>query len=332
MFDFDYRLKKLKEYKNNLKKHNLYSSKNIKRYECCPYCGKNQFIKHGKYNGIQRYRCKNVKCRKTFSNTTNSVWKYLKHEPEKWVEFIEYMAEGYPLRLCSRILNISLATAFYWRHKLLHAVENDIKPKEFVEMVNIKWIELSKCYKGSRNKHYTKKQNYENKIARLFCQVPYDVRILIASEKGAAPLIRTTQQNETFEENIENNVLSIVRDNCFVHQYYARLSGGCKPVIEHNKKLPREIKKKYCFKLHYNGMIDKIPREQEYNPIYFAKLFTWIHQFRGIATKYVDHYFNFYSLLYVQEHFDYFKVFFRLLKNCLYTSIENLKELHVENY
>ena len=332
MLDYDYKLEKIDEYKKNIIRSHIYNSQHIKKYKCCPYCGKNQFIKHGRYNGIQRYRCKNKNCRKTFSNTTNSVWKYLKHEPEKWIKFIEFMAEGYSLEICARVLEISVATAFYWRHKLLHAVEKNIKPKEFVEMVNIKYVELPKCYKGSRNKHYTKKQKYENKNARLFCLVPYDVRVLVAREKNNIPLIRTTQPYETFEENIENNVLSIAGDNCFVHQHHARIAGGCKPVVEHNKKLPRKIKKKYGFRLYYGSMIDKIPLEEEYTPRYFTYLFTWISRFRGIATKYVDHYFNFYSLIDAEEHFDYIGIFFRLLKNCLYTSIENLKKLHVENY
>ena len=330
MLDCDYEFEKLNEYKKNLIRSSIYGPQYIKKYKCCPYCGKNQFVKHGRYNGIQRYRCKN--CRKTFSNTTNSVWKYLKHEPEKWIKFIEFMAQDYSLRICARVLKISVATAFYWRHKLLHAVENNIKPEEFVEMVNIKSVYIAKCYKGSRNKHYTKKQRYENKIARMFHWVPNDVRVLIAREKSNIPLIRTTQPDETFEENIENNVLSIVRENCFVHQQYSKLSGGCRPVVEHNKKLPRNIKKKYSFKVHYNSMTDKIPKEEEHDPNYFTYLFTWLAQFRGIATKYVDHYFNFFSLIDAQEHFDYLGLFFRLLKNCVYTSIDNLKKLHVENY
>ena len=240
MLDYDYKLEKLDEFKKNIIRSSIYSSQNIKKYKCCPYCGNNQFIKHGRYNGIQRYRCKNKNCRKTFSNTTNSVWKYLKHEPEKWIKFIEFMGEGYSLRICARVLEISVATA--------------------------------------------------------------------------------------------NNVLPIVKDNCFVHQHHARIAGGCKCVVEHNKKLPRKIKKKYGFKLYYGSMIDKIPPEEEYTPRYFTYLFTWISRFRGIATKYVDHYFNFYSLIDAEEHFDYIGIFFSLLMNCFYTSIENLKKLHLENY
>ena len=40
----------------------------------CPYCKSNHFIKYGKFNGIQRYKCKNHKCLRTFSNRTDERW------------------------------------------------------------------------------------------------------------------------------------------------------------------------------------------------------------------------------------------------------------------
>ena len=43
----------------------------------CPYCKSNHFIKYGKFNGIQRYKCKNHNCLRTFSNRTESPFNSL---------------------------------------------------------------------------------------------------------------------------------------------------------------------------------------------------------------------------------------------------------------
>ncbi|MCQ2019463.1 IS1 family transposase, partial [Clostridium butyricum] len=126
---------------------------NVKKYKECPYCGSKSFIKYGNYNRIQRYKCKNEECKKTFSNTTNSVWKYLKHKPEKWFEFIELMGEHTTLNECAAKLEISIVTAFYWRHKIFHAIENNYKPEKFDEVVDVDTYYTEKCYKGSRNKN-----------------------------------------------------------------------------------------------------------------------------------------------------------------------------------
>ncbi|MEX0123467.1 transposase, partial [Clostridium butyricum] len=84
MIERDWEFEKIKKYKENALRENIYNKGNVKKYKECPYCGSKSFVKYGKYNGIQRYQCKSEDCNKTFSNTTNSVWKYLKHKPEKW--------------------------------------------------------------------------------------------------------------------------------------------------------------------------------------------------------------------------------------------------------
>ena len=76
MIKYDFDFIKSNEYSNKILKKELYDNKNIAKYSNCPHCHGKNFIKFGKYNGIQRYRCKT--CKKTFSNTTNSIWKYSK--------------------------------------------------------------------------------------------------------------------------------------------------------------------------------------------------------------------------------------------------------------
>ncbi|RQN10590.1 transposase, partial [Clostridium butyricum] len=50
------------------------------------------------------------------------------------------------------------------------------------------------------------------------------------------------------------------------------------------------------------------------------------------ATKYINHYYNFYSLIDSEKVFDYMSIFFDLLKNGSYTSVEGLRTNHIEDY
>ena len=340
MIENDYKYDKIQKLKNNSFKERIYSSDNIKKFEKCPYCQCSHFIKFGKYQGIQRYRCKNEKCKKTFSNTTNSVWKYLKHDPEKWFKFIELMAEGYTLEICSKVLEISIVTAFYWRHKLLHAVENSYKPKNFKKIVNVHSYNIQKCYKGSRNKHYTPEQKLKNKIDKLYMRIPYDVEVLIAQENGDFPLINRTDSNSTFIDNLKENVLNITKRDCYIHKVDDNRNALTKLLIEYNKKLPKDVKRTYGFKVYKEFYTHEIKDNivDRVNGIFVSLKFridyldSWIHRFRGIATKYINHYYNFYALIDSEKKFDYIKIFFKLLKNGSYISTENLILSHPENY
>ena len=331
MIEKDYEFKKIESFREIAIKQKIYSEENIRKYECCPHCGCAIFIKYGKYQGIQRYRCKNENCKKTFSNTTNSIWKYLKHKPDKWFKFIELMGESRTLIECARKLKISIVTAFNWRHKILHAIENNNSPESFNKFVSIKTYYTEKCYKGSRNKNYTYKDKIKNKIDKMYGKIPRDICVLIAQEGRNLPLIKSKRIDENLESNLKENVLHIVDKNCYIHPNNSKEVGRIEDIIKHNIGLSVEIKKKYGFKIRFNHMEDNV-KEDHKNKNFIAYLAVWISRFKGIATKYVDHYYNFYSIIDSEKNFDYMNIFFELLKKGFYTSVQEIRSTHLENY
>ncbi|SDK00337.1 Transposase [Natronincola ferrireducens] len=86
----------------------------------CPRCDGKEVMRFGKYNNRQRYKCKS--CNKTFNDFTHTPLYKTKH-PEKWIRFIECMIEGKSLRKSQKIVGVSHATLFYWRHKILNALK-----------------------------------------------------------------------------------------------------------------------------------------------------------------------------------------------------------------
>ncbi len=122
----------------------------------CVHRGSKQVVRFGKYMvkiGLkeverQRYRCKD--CRKTFSDVTSTPL-YRTHKPDKWLDFIKCMLEGYSLRKSADLIgDIHFVTLFYWRHKILSA----LKQMDFNTFSGI--VEMDETYflyseKGRRN-------------------------------------------------------------------------------------------------------------------------------------------------------------------------------------
>ncbi len=109
----------LKSIKNKEKlKQNFIFSKELKE---CPHCKSTHFVKNGKVQGRQRFIC--MDCHKTFANTNNTIFFGVKKDLSVWEKYIHCMIKKYSLRKTAKICNISLPTAFTWRHKILDALQ-----------------------------------------------------------------------------------------------------------------------------------------------------------------------------------------------------------------
>ena len=94
----------------------------ISEIRICPHCGSNLIKGHGNYHGRKRFKC--GMCYRTFTELTHTPISNTKY-PEKWDEFIQCCTEGLSLRKIASRLNINVATAFSWRHKLMAAYVSD---------------------------------------------------------------------------------------------------------------------------------------------------------------------------------------------------------------
>lgn len=265
MIKEDIELKKLKLHIENLLKKDIYKNKQV---ECCPVCSSSEYIKYGSYKGIQRYKCK--ECLRTFSKATNSLWSYSKHNPSKWIEFLELMMEKKSLRFCATKLEINLATAFYWRHKILHGLTLDVLPKKLNGDVYIGKILIQENFKGCRN-------------------IDTDIRrnIWVVGAKGSDDLllIKPISKGLWNLKNFNEKIYSNVEEESYIIPYGDRyISLVAK---SHNKNLIKEIR--------------------DENKIKFLKmnLNIWLKSFSGIATKYLEEYLSLFILFNLVKVIDY---------------------------
>ena len=260
--------KKLKEHINSFLKKDIYKNKKI---ECCPICGGKKYIKHGYYKEIQRYKCK--ECGKTFSDTTNLLWSYSKKDLNKWLKFIELMMKKKSLRVCAKKLHINLATAFYWRHKILHGLKFDSIPNTLNGHVHINKTIIIENFKGCRNITTTKRRN---------------IWIIVA--KGdedsilAMPIFKDFWDWNIFHEKI----YSKIEKGSYIISYNDRYSSI--KAKEHNKKLIKKVES--------DDRIKYIIRN----------LNKWLSNFKGIATKYLEEYLSFFILFNLDRKIDYMDI------------------------
>ena len=124
----------------------------------CPYCDSNKIIKFGFYKGIQRYKCNNDECGRTFSGDSNNPFRCSKKFKDNWEEYFNLITKGLSLRECAKKMNITIVTSFFWRHRFLH----DLVRKNYKEKISGPYIELTQFvtlenFKGDRKFHEEKR-------------------------------------------------------------------------------------------------------------------------------------------------------------------------------
>jgi len=256
---------KLKQHVNSFLKKDIYKNKKI---ECCQICGGKNYIKHGSYKGIQRYKCK--ECGKTFSNTTNSLWSYSKKDLDIWIKFIELMIKRKSLRFCAKKLKISLGTAFYWRHKILNGLKIDSVPNKLEGDIHINKTIIVENFKGCRNITTNKRSN---------------IWIIAAKGNEDSMLVMPAFKHCWMRAIFYEKIYSKIQKGSYIIPYNdIYITAVAK---EHNKKLVKERK------------------EDDRVGYIMMNIIKWFSPFKGIATKYLEEYLSFFILFNLDRVIDY---------------------------
>lgn len=118
-----------------------------KEIQCCPHCKSTKFVKNGKSNNTQRFLCRD--CNKTFTTTNNTIFFSVKKDIKTWKLYIHCMIEKYSLRKTAKICDISLPTAFAWRHKILDALQTMMIEAELNGVIEADEIFIPLYFKGN---------------------------------------------------------------------------------------------------------------------------------------------------------------------------------------
>ncbi|HPD24278.1 MAG TPA: hypothetical protein PK285_07755 [Bacteroidales bacterium] len=236
----------------------------------CPHCGSKHFIKFGKYVNVSRYRCK--KCCRTFIPTSGSSIHYI-NKKEKFLRLFDLFNTGEVLTIkdISEKFGISVITAFDWRHKIFSALELVQKNYKIMTIANkIVFNFNEKGRKGVGRRPSTYESLKINMCAisdRKLTEIKF-VKVGEVEKKDYLEQIGNRIRNKSLvllinkEKIFDDDITEVLKKR---EKYFKRIT------IE--RRFEDHIAKSENFKRFINSFM------------------------RGVATKYLQVYANFYSFL-----------------------------------
>lgn len=123
----------------------------------CPRCHSHHVKENGSVRKRKRYYCH--ACSRSFGSTTKTVAFKSKKGIAQWMQFFECMAKDMPLRSTAEYCDISLVTAFYWRHKIMRVLLDNDHDKCCTGIVEADEMYIQDNYKGNVNAYKNLKKN-----------------------------------------------------------------------------------------------------------------------------------------------------------------------------
>ncbi|OPJ60312.1 IS1595 family transposase [Clostridium oryzae] len=280
----------------NLLKHEL-----DKTIDMCPHCHSTNIIKYGHFSeNKQRYRCKD--CRRTFNKVTNSILSYTKKTLNDWVQYLNCMNNKFTIRKSAFQLKISSTTAFYWRHKVLKVL-NDNLPNALSGVIEIKTTYINESFKGKRYPDGRRKNICIGKKTNDFSDIK-DRRVCVLcchdnlGNTFAKTLCRGSinyaKVSETLKYKIPSNC-EICTDNNMAYVSFAKKNNLRLHKITSINQI---IEGKYHIKDAYN---------------FSNKLKTLVSKCRGVCTRYLNFYISWTKWLYKSSKYNSIKNIINIL-------------------
>ncbi len=242
----------------------------------CPHCGSGSFVKHGKTGlGRQRYRCR--ECRKTFSETTGTPFMYSKKTLDTWASYLFCMQGRLTLRKISKLLRISLPTAFAWRHKILSVAET-MTDNMLTDTVEVNEFCLKENFKGCRNIEPRFRGNNDRRL----------ILFLSCRDSRGNILFRTAARK--WGRKLDNKEVS---------DLLSPVVKGCKTIVTSSNlsfiTFAKRNRVKLCMPYSANYRLKGFTlRAAEVLTRAFKG---FLKNFRSVASKYLSHYVNWYRLM-----------------------------------
>jgi transposase-like protein len=126
----------------------------------CLYCGSTHTQKHGfSKQGKQRFHC--LDCSKTWIPQTNTILFSTQLPVSCWVNFIQSLLDNDSLKVSADKANISISTAFRWRHKLMNIMNSKMNNTRLEGTIHLDETLYTKSNKNPNIPRTKKKRNVE---------------------------------------------------------------------------------------------------------------------------------------------------------------------------
>ena len=248
----------------------------------CPHCGTPGAISRGRARGLRRYQCKG--CGRTFNAATGTPLSGLHHK-ERWLTFGASLAEGETVRESASRCGLGVNTAFRWRHRFLAAVGQ--APQKLKGIVEVDETYVLESNKGSRtlDRKARRRGGKASKRGLSHEQVP----VLVAADRSGTtvsevlPAVNADTLKAVLEPSVDTDIV-LVSDSKSSYRPCAAAMG-----VRHE-----------ALKLSAGERVRDAFHIQTVNSRH-SQLKDFLRGYRGIATKYLDRYLNWFHLIGMAE-------------------------------
>lgn len=181
----------------------------------CPLCGSTHVVRNGRRaDGTQRFICRD--CKKSFVVTSNSIVSGTKKDLSVWEKYISCMMQGLSIRKTAELCHISKNTAFYWRHKILDALQNMADSVTLNGIVEADETFFAVSYKGNhsrskftmpRKSHHRGSQTHIRGLSREKVCVP------CAVNRSGLSIAKISNCGRVSADNLDNTFKGRIAEN-----------------------------------------------------------------------------------------------------------------------
>lgn len=248
----------------------------------CPHCSSPLVKKFGSFHGRQKYKC--GICGKTFTQLTNTPIAKTRY-PEKWDRFVGYCVEGLSLRKIASKLEINVATAFSWRHKLMRAYASNQRLTGIAEADETFFLHSDK---GNRFISKVRKPRKRGGTAKTAGISTDQVPVVVGKDRDGNLIVGVAGRGRVSARDIEQVLNEHIDPKAILctdahpsFKAFAR-ANNIKCIQLNISKGKRVLRKKYHIQ-NVNSAHSSIKR--------------WMTKFNGVSTKYLQNYMNWFCLL-----------------------------------
>lgn len=283
---------------------------------CCPHCESKLFVKNGKRDDIQKYKCK--ACCKVFTSKTGTSLHRLQ-KPEKFELYKALMLESYyPIKQIARKVGISVQTAFDWRHKILSGLAREDRDFEGITEIDDIWFLYSQ--KGRKGLDYSRKRGGSKRAG----DNDFQAKVLITSDRNKTTKMSLVRIGRLKKADIERKVSGMFSEGCtLVSDKHRSIAAFAKSEnLKHvSFKASEHTAGGECHVQNINNMA--------------AGLKTVVNRtLKGVSTKYLQNYANWYQLRKEKVEMKQMESLLLKNKNAIHTHLnrESIYKWFIENF
>ena len=242
----------------------------------CPRCQATHPYRHGHVHGLQRYRCR--ACSRTFNALSGTPLARLRHKA-RWLDYLDNMLESRSVRRSASEVGVASATSFRWRHRFLMLSKDD-RAERLGGIAEADEMYVLESHKGSRQLDRPPRKRGGKATKRGISNE--QMCILVARDRSGQVIDAITgkgaltpgQLSTHLGPRLARDVL-LVTDSHAAYPPFARELGITHATVNASAGVRTRGA------LHIQNV-----------NAYHSRMRAWLLPFRGIASRYLSHYFG----------------------------------------